>query len=113
MTTADDDRAVLRYLAAIEARRTATPDLPQPDAAATALAGADMVTGADREGLETQLGERTLGSEANVAGLEDDFVRAAAGYGERHTLTYKGWLTSGVPPEVLERARIRPSEPAG
>ena len=110
MTTADDDRAVLRYLAAIEARRTATPDLPQPDDAAAGLAGADMVIGDDREGLETQLGENTLGSGANVAGLEDDFVRAAPGFAERHTMTYEGWLTSGVAPEVLERAGIRPSE---
>ena len=110
MATADDDRAVLRYLAAIEARRTATPDLPQPDDAAAGLAGADMVVGDDREGLETQLGENTLGSDANVAGLEDDFVRAAAGYGERHAMTYESWRTSGVAAEVLERAGIRPTE---
>ena len=110
MTTADDDRAVLRYLAAIEARRTATPDLPQPDAAAAGLAGADMVTGDDRDGLQAQLGENTLGSQANVAGLEDDFVRAAADYGERHAMTYEGWRRSGVGADVLERAGIRPPE---
>ena len=109
MTTADDDRAVLRYLAAVEAGRTATEELPQPDDAAAALAGADMVTGADRAGLETQLGKQILGSEANVASMEDEFVRAAAGYAERHTITYEGWLTSGVAPQVLERAGIRPS----
>lgn len=110
MSTADDDGAVLAYLAAVEARRTATPDLPQPDAAAAGLAGSDMVTGADREGLETQLGENTLGSGANVAGLEGGFVRAAAGYGERHAMTYESWRTSGVSPDVLERAGIRPTE---
>ncbi len=108
MTTADDDRAVLRYLAAIEARRNATKDLPQPDDAAEALAGADMVTGDDREGLEAQLGEQTPGSDANVASLEDDFLRAAPGYGERHSMTYEGWRRSGVAADVLERAGIRP-----
>ncbi len=111
MAAADDDRAVLRYLAALEARRTATPDLPQPDDAAAGLAGADMVVGDDRDGLETQLGESTLGSKANVAGLEDDFVRAAAGYGERHAMAYEGWRSAGVAPEVLERAGIRPAQP--
>ena len=107
--TTDDDQAVLRYLAAIEARRTATDDLPRPDAAAADLAGADMVTGDDREGLEAQLGEHVPGSEAAVRSLEDGFVRAAPGYGERHRVTYEGWCNSGVAPEVLERAGIRPS----
>lgn len=109
MTTSDDDDAVLRYLAAIEVGRTATDDLPQPDAAATALAGADMVVGDDQEGLEAQLGEQAPGSEANVRHLEDDFVRAAPGYAERHAITYEGWRNAGVDPEVLERAGIRPT----
>ncbi|MDP8938603.1 MAG: hypothetical protein M3O23_12895 [Actinomycetota bacterium] len=110
MTPTDDDDAVLRYLAAIEVGRTATDDLPQPDTAAAALAGADMVTGDDQEGLEVQLAEQAPGSGANVRTLEDDFVRAAPGYAERHAITYEGWRNSGVAPDVLERAGIRPSE---
>ncbi len=102
MTTSDDE-AVLRYLAAIEARRGAIAD---PDAAAAGLAGADMVTGDDRDGLETQLGEHAPGSDANVRSLEDAFVRAAAGYSERNAMTYEGWLNAGVDAEVLERAGI-------
>ena len=109
MSTSDDEQAVLRYLAAIEGRRTATPNLPQPGDAAASLAGADMVTGDDREGLQVQLAEQTPGSDANVDSLEDEFVRAAPGYGERHNMTYESWRTSGVAPEVLERAGIRPS----
>ena len=111
MTTTEDDQAVLRYLAAIEAHRTATDNLPQPDDAAAALAGADMVTGDDRGGLQTQLGEQARGSEGHIRTLEDDFVRAAPGYAERHAMTYDGWRNSGVAPEVLERAGIRPTNP--
>lgn len=111
MTTTDEDQAVLRYLAAVEARRTATANLPQPDDAAASLAGADMVTGDDREGLEAQLGEQVPGSDGHVRTLEDDFVRAAPGYAERHAMTYDGWRNSGVTPEVLERAGIRPANP--
>lgn len=111
MTAADDDRSVLRYLAAIEARRGATEDLPLPGDAAGALAGADMVAGGDSDGLERQLGEHAPGSKANVRSLEDDFVRAAAAYAERNAMTYEGWRNAGVEPEVLERAGIRPSSP--
>jgi len=111
MTPTGDDQAVLRYLAAIDARRAATEDLPLPGDAAEALAGADMVTGDDREGLQRQLGEHAPGSEANVRSLEDDFVRAAAAYSERNDMTYEGWRNAGVEPDVLERAGIRPSSP--
>jgi hypothetical protein len=109
LTAFDDDQVVLRYLAVVESRRNATDDLPQPDAAAADLAGAVEVVGDDREGLQAQLGEQTPGSDANVRSLEDDFVRAAPGYADRHAVTYDGWLASGVTPDVLERAGIRPS----
>lgn len=116
MTTSDDqtttdDQAVLRYLAALEARRRATEVLPHPDAAATALAGADMVSGDDREQLAENLAEHAPGSEANVRSLEDDFLRAAPGYSQRQAMTYEGWRNAGVPSEVLQRAGIGPSAP--
>lgn len=107
--TMSDDEAVLRYLAALEARRGATENLPRPGDAAASLAGSDMVAGDDPEGLETQLGQHAPGSDANVRSLEDDFVRAAPGYSARQAMTYEGWRNAGVPPEVLERAGIGPA----
>jgi hypothetical protein len=105
---ADKDQAVLRYLQALEAGRAAaatSPD-PDPDRAGPALAGAEMVTGDDREGLEVQLAESTPGSGAQAATLEDAFVSSAADYGQRHGITYDGWREAGVDAEVLARAGI-------
>jgi hypothetical protein len=102
----DEDEAVVRYLQAVEAARAAPQGFPDPDAGGPALAGADMVTGDDREGLEEQLAASTPGSRANAAGLEDDFVKAAPGYGRRHGVTYEGWRQAGVDEEVLARAGI-------
>ena len=103
---ADDDQAVFAYLGAIESARAAPEGFLDPDKAAQGLAGAEMVTGEDREGLEAQLAEATPGSHANVRKFESGFVRAAAGFAERHSMTYESWLKAGVEPEVLARAGI-------
>ena len=103
---AEEDQAVLLYLQALEAARTASGSFPDPEGAAPAMAGAAMVAGEDKEELEEQLAESTPGSHASVAALEDDFVRAAAAYGQRHDITYEGWRQAGVDAEVLARAGI-------
>ena len=94
------------YLGALEAARAAPEGFLDPDKAAQGLAGADMVAGEDAEDLETQLAEATPGSRANVEKLESGFVRAAAGYAERHGMTYEAWRQAGVDAEVLARAGI-------
>jgi hypothetical protein len=106
----DDEQPVLLYLAALEARRSPPAVVAPPEATAAALAGADMVVGNDRDQLETELAEATPGSEANVAQLEEGFVRAAAAYGRRHGITYEGWRQAGVGAEVLARAGIGPQD---
>jgi hypothetical protein len=104
---AGQDQAVLLYLAALESRRSTPGTLPHPDDAAAALASAAMVTSDDSRDLEAQLGASAPGSDANVAELEQRFLLVAAAYGERHGVTYNGWISAGVDPHVLARAGIR------
>ena len=104
----EEDQAVLLYLQALEAARTAPGSFPDPETASPSLAGAEMVAGEDGDALETQLAGSVPGSAANVRALEDDFVRAAAGYGARHGVTYEGWRQAGVEGEVLARAGSSP-----
>ena len=102
----EEDQAVLVYLQALETARTSSDSFPDPEGAAPAMAGAAMVAPDDREELEVELAESTPGSAANVAELEDGFVKAAAAYGRRHDITYEGWRQAGVDAEVLARAGI-------
>jgi hypothetical protein len=102
----DDDEVVSQYLQAIEAARAAPEGFLDPDRAASSLAGGEMVAGDDKEGLEAQLSESVPGSQGHLRKLEDDFVRVAAAYGERHGMTYEHWRQTGVEPDVLARAGI-------
>ena len=101
-----DDEVVAQYLQALEAARAAPQGFLDPDQSAPALAGAEMLGGEDQEGLEAQLAEWVPGSEPRVRSLEDEFVRVAAGYSERHGMSYESWRQAGVEPEVLTRAGI-------
>lgn len=103
------DTAVLRYLAAIETRRTAPDTLPRPDEAAGALAGFEPPE-EDRPELEEELAAWTPGSAGNLARLEAEFVSAAADYGHRHGIDYEGWRRAGVAEDVLRRAGILPPD---
>ena len=105
--TSGEDEAVLRYLAALETRRTAPETLPQPDAAAEGLANFEPPE-EERPDLEAELGAWTPGSSDNLARLEAAFVAAAADYGRRHGIDYGGWRNAGVPEEVLRSAGIAP-----
>ena len=106
--SAADDQAVVRYLAALETRRSAPETLPQPDDAAADLARFEFPPGdeEEHEDLEATLGKDVPGAAQNVADLEPGFVAAAADYGRRHGITYEGWRNAGVSDEVLSRAGI-------
>ena len=106
MTTVDEDEVVSQYLQALEAARAAPAGFLDPDGAAPALAGAEMVAGDDQEALETQLAESVPGSQAQMRKLEEEFVRVAADYSDRHGVTYEGWRQTGVDAGVLARAGI-------
>ena len=43
----------------------------------------------------------------DIRTLEDDFVKAAKGYGERKRISYAAWREAGVDAAVLKRAGIR------
>ena len=103
-----DDQAVIRYLAALETRRSAPDTLPHPDAAAADLARFEFPPGDDEEveDLEAHLGKDIPGAGQNLADLERGFVAGAADYGRRHGITYEGWRNAGVSEDVLARAGI-------
>ena len=104
-----DDKDVVRYLAALETRRSAPDTLPRPDDAAADLARFEFPPGdeAEHEDLEAELGKDIPGSGQNLADLEPGFVAGAADYGRRHGITYDGWRNAGVSEDVLARAGIR------
>ncbi len=99
---------MIRYLAALETRRSAPDTLPHPDDAATELAGFEFPPGDEEEvqSLASELGKDVPGANENLANLEPGFVAGAADYGRRHSISYSGWRNAGVPEDVLARAGI-------
>ena len=111
----EESRAVRRYLEALEAHkpkrgRKRTPDgiasrLQQID---SRLASADALTRVhlvqERLNLQNELASRE--ATVDLKSLEDAFVSAARGYGERKGLGYAAWRAAGVDPTVLRRAGI-------
>ena len=58
----------------------------------------------DRMDLEAEL--EAMENKPDLAGLEDEFVSAAKGYGERKSISYAAWRELGVDAAVLKRAGI-------
>ncbi len=102
------DEPVLRYVEALQTL-AAVPERLQPDREAARLAAETVGEGHD-EGLERVLAEESPSSTEYLRRLEPAFVERALEYGQRHGITYDGWLQSGVDPEVLARAGIAPRE---
>ncbi len=111
----EESRAVRRYLEALEAhkpkrgRKRTTESiearLRQID---DRLLGADPLTRVhlvqERINLETELASKE--EAVDLKALEDDFVAAAAGYGERKGISYAAWRAAGVDANVLRRAGV-------
>ena len=111
----EESRLVRRYLEALEAHkpkrgRKRTTDgiegrLRQIE---NQLAGADPLTrvhlAQERINLQNELSSKE--DAVDLKALEDDFVQAAAGYGERKGITYAAWREAGVDANVLRRAGI-------
>jgi hypothetical protein len=111
----EESRAVRRYLEALESHkpkrgRRRTPQsmaarLQQIDArlpSADALSRVHLVQ--ERLNLQSEIESRD--EAIDLTSLEDDFVRAARGYGTRKGLSYAAWRASGVDANVLRRAGI-------
>lgn len=112
----EQGRAVRRYLEALEAHRPKrgrkrTPESVQKRLASIdeRLAEADALTRLhlvqERMNLENELS--STDNAVDIQGLEDEFVVAAAPYGQRKGITYNAWRQAGVDPAVLRRAGIR------
>jgi hypothetical protein len=111
----EESRAVRRYLEALEAhkpkrgrKRTAEGIESRLHQIDTRLPGADALTrvhlAQEQLNLQSELASRD--STVDLKALEDAFVAAAKGYGERKGLTYAAWRAAGVDPTVLRRAGV-------
>ena len=111
----EQGRAVRRYLEALEAHRPKrgrkrTPESMQKRLAAIEekLPSADPLTRVqliqERMDLETELASKQ--DAVDLSSLEDEFVNAAASYGERKGISYAAWREAGVDAAVLRRAGV-------
>ena len=111
----DESRAVRRYLEALEAhkpkrgrKRTAQGIENRLQQIDNRLANADALSRVhlvqERLNLQSELEARNDG--VDMTALEENFVRAARGYGSRKGLTYAAWRAAGVDATVLRRAGI-------
>lgn len=111
----EESRAVRRYLEALEAhkpkrgrRRTQDGIYARIEQIDSRLATADPLTRVhlvqERLNLENELASQ--GESVDIAALEDAFVKAAKGYGERKGIGYAAWRASGVDASVLRKAGI-------
>lgn len=108
-------RAVRGYLEALEAHkpkrgRKRTPDSMRSrlDRIDAELDGADPMTRLQLVQERIDLGAAIDAAETTVdlTALEDAFISAAAGYGERKGITYAAWREVGVAASVLKKAGI-------
>jgi len=110
-----EGRAVRDYLDALRANkpkrgRKRTPDsikrrldaIDEQLAAADALSELRLIQ--ERRNLTDELA--TMGTGVDLAAVESSFADVAAGYSQRHGITYSSWREIGVPAAVLRRAGI-------
>lgn len=111
----EESRAVRRYLEALEAhkpkrgrKRTAEGIQARLRQIDEVLTNADPLTRVhlvqERLNLESELASK--GETVDLKSLEDDFIVAAKGYGERKGIGYAAWRAAGVDPAVLRKAGI-------
>lgn len=111
----EESRAVRRYLEAIEAhkpkrgrkrtRESIEGRLRQID---EKLPNADPLSRVHlaQEQLDLQKELATKEDAVDIGALEDEFVSAARGYGERKGISYAAWRAAGVDANVLRRAGV-------
>lgn len=108
-------RAVRSYLEALEAHRPKRGRKRTPDSMRARLAtiestidSADPMTRLQlvQERLDLATAIAAAETTVDLSALEDGFVAAAAGYGERKGISYAAWREVGVPAAILKRAGI-------
>ncbi len=111
----EESRVVRRYLEALEAhkpkrgrKRTTEGIEARLRQIEAQLPGADPLTkvhlAQERINLQSELESKE--DAVDLEALEDDFVQAARGYGERKGISYAAWREAGVDANVLRRAGI-------
>ena len=111
----EESRAVRRYLEAIEAhkpkrgrKRTSEGIEARLQQIEDRLPTADPLTRVhlvqERLNLQNELATKEEAVDLNA--LEEEFIAAAKGYGERKGITYAAWRAAGVDANVLRRAGI-------
>ena len=108
-------RAVRAYLEALDANRPKRGRKRTPDSIKkrlntidSELASADKLHALHLRQERRDLQEELTAMDQNVdlAGVEKEFVAAAAAYGERKGISYATWREAGVSPAVLKQAGI-------
>lgn len=112
----EQGRAVRRYLEALEQNRPKRGRKRTRDTVERRLAAVEEQLAQaeplgrlhliqERLDLQAELAAMS-GDGVDLGALEDEFVKAAPGYGARRGITYSAWRAAGVPPAVLRRAGI-------
>ena len=108
-------RAVRAYLEALETQRPKrgrkrTPESMRArlDTIDATIEGADPMTRLQmaQERIDLLEALHAAQTPVDLTALEDEFVAAAARYGERKGIGYAAWREVGVPAAVLKRAGI-------
>ena len=94
----DQGRAVRRYLEALEANKPRRGRKRSPES----MKRLHLV----QERLDLQSALDASESNVDLAQLEKDFVKSAAPYSERKSISYSAWRELGVPTHVLDKAGI-------
>ena len=111
----DQGRAVRRYLEALEANKPRRGRKRSPDSMKKRLAAVEAeIAAADplkrlhliQERLDLQSALEASESNVDLAQLEKDFIKSAAPYSERKSISYSAWRELGVPTDVLDKAGI-------
>jgi hypothetical protein len=111
----EESRSVRRYLEALEAhkpkrgrKRTVESIQARLRQIDDRLADADALSRVHlaQERLDLQAELVAKNDSVDLQALEDAFIKAARGYGERKGLTYTAWRAAGVDANVLRRAGI-------
>ena len=115
----DQGRSVRLYLEALEKNRPKrgrkrTPDsiTRRLDAIDQRLVDADPLSRLqliqERMNLHNELD--ALKAKTDLGDLEERFIAAAKGYGQRKGISHAAWRSLGVPPDVLRKAGISRSD---
>jgi hypothetical protein len=105
-----EGRAVREYMHAISNQTKRTRGRSPKDAAAIQAqidATTDPVERLKlRPALRAAALREAMTSDADMADLEEAFIKVAGSYSQRHGLTYADWRTEGVSAAVLKRAGV-------